>query len=85
MSQLQYSADDYIRRFYYDTALSTGDSTFASLKEITDTSHIVFGSDAHYAPNDWIAKMEQDIGASNYFDENEQHQIFNDNSNVLLK
>lgn len=85
ISQLQYSADDYIHRFYYDTALSTGNSTFASLKEVTDTSHIVFGSDAHYAPNDWIAKMEQDIGASNYFDENEQHQIFNDNSNALLK
>ena len=48
-----------MRQFYYDTALSTGESAFASLNEVTDKSHILFGSDAHYAPNDWIAKMEK--------------------------
>lgn len=84
MSQLQYSADDYIRRFYYDTALSTGDSTFASLKEVTDTSHIVFGSDAHYAPNDWIAKMKKDIVKSKYFDKKEKMGIYYLNSVNLL-
>lgn len=84
MSQLQYSADDYIRRFYYDTALSTGDSTFASLKEVTDTSHIVFGSDAHYAPNDWIAKMKKDIVKSKYFDKKEKMGIYYLNGVNLL-
>ena len=51
-STLSQSAEDYMRQFYYDTALSTGESAFASLNEVTDKSHILFGSDAHYAPND---------------------------------
>lgn len=56
---LNESAAYYINRFYFDTALSTGEAVFASLREVTDISHVLFGSDAHFAPNSWIAKMEK--------------------------
>lgn len=74
-----------MRQFYYDTALSTGESAFASLNEVTDKSHILFGSDAHYAPNDWIAKMEKNIEESRYFNENDKQNIFQGNTAQILK
>ena len=58
-SSLSQPAAYYIRKFHYDTALSTGDSTFAGIKEVTDVSHFHFGSDAHFAPDRWIAEMEK--------------------------
>ncbi len=42
--------EDYISDFYYDTALSTQAATFRALEETTPANHILFGSDAHYAP-----------------------------------
>lgn len=83
-STIHHTADDYISRFYYDTALSTGESTFASLNEVTDSSHILFGSDAHYAPNDWIAKMEKNIEETKHFTEEEKELIFRKNALNIL-
>lgn len=83
-SSLTKSANYYIGQFYYDTALSTGESTFASLKEVTDISHILFGSDAHYAPDSWIAKMQKNISESHYFSEQDKVNIFNVNSSRIL-
>ncbi|MDK8290026.1 MAG: amidohydrolase, partial [Staphylococcus lugdunensis] len=83
-SSLTKPANYYIGQFYYDTALSTGESTFASLKEVTDISHILFGSDAHYAPDSWIAKMQKNISESHYFSEQDKVNIFNVNSSRIL-
>lgn len=41
--------DHYLKRFYYDTALSASPHAFASLQTIVDSSHIVFGSDYVFA------------------------------------
>ncbi|MBF2756471.1 MULTISPECIES: amidohydrolase family protein [Staphylococcus] len=79
------TAADYMSHFYYDTGLSTGESTFASLKAATDTEHILFGSDAHYAPNQWIAKMEQDIDNTGAFSDIEKANIFSHNTTKLFK
>ncbi|GGG94204.1 amidohydrolase [Staphylococcus pragensis] len=79
------TASEYMSHFYYDIGLSTGSSTFSSLKEVTTTPHIVFGSDAHYAPNHWIAKMIQDIESTNAFSENEKKDIFSQNTMHLFK
>jgi predicted TIM-barrel fold metal-dependent hydrolase len=35
----------YLKKFYYDTALSATPYAFSSLQNLVDTSHIVFGSD----------------------------------------
>ena len=41
--------DYFLRRFYYDTALSASPHCFSSLLTITDCSHIVFGTDYIFA------------------------------------
>ena len=83
-SSLSQPAAYYIRKFHYDTALSTGNSTFAGIKEVTDVSHFHFGSDAHFAPDRWIAEMEKNIRETDYFDEDEKRQIFSRNAIDLL-
>lgn len=40
----------YLRRFYFDTALSSSPFAMAALKELVDPSHILFGSDFPFAP-----------------------------------
>ena len=40
----------YIRRFYYDTALSPSPYALASLRELVAPDHILFGSDLPFAP-----------------------------------
>lgn len=40
----------YIRRFYFDTALSPSRYSMAALKELVDSDHILFGSDFPFAP-----------------------------------
>jgi len=39
-----------LRSFYFDTALSAGDSTLSAPVKVTDPSHILFGSDFPFAP-----------------------------------
>lgn len=41
--------DHYLRRFFYDTALSASPHAFAALLTVVDSSHIVFGSDYVFA------------------------------------
>jgi predicted TIM-barrel fold metal-dependent hydrolase len=41
---------DDLRRFYFDTALSTPAATMAALVEFAGPDHVVFGSDWPYAP-----------------------------------
>ena len=40
----------YIRRFYYDTALSPSPYAMAALRELVEPDHIMFGSDLPFAP-----------------------------------
>lgn len=40
----------YIKRFYFDTALSPSPFAMAALRELVDPSHILFGSDFPFAP-----------------------------------
>ncbi|MCG3193815.1 MAG: hypothetical protein DIJKHBIC_03069 [Thermoanaerobaculia bacterium] len=45
----------YMRRFYYDTALSPSRYSMAALRELVDPSHILFGSDYPFAPAPLVA------------------------------
>ena len=45
----------YVRRFYYETALSTSAAGLATLKELVEPSHILFGSDFPFAPAPVVA------------------------------
>ncbi len=46
-----------LRRFWYETALAAGPSTYGSLKEIADPARIVFGSDWPYCPTEMCGDM----------------------------
>ena len=41
-STLSQSAEDYMRQFYYDTALSTGESAFASLRSNGQITYFIW-------------------------------------------
>jgi predicted TIM-barrel fold metal-dependent hydrolase len=51
----------YIRRLYYDTALSTSRYTLRSLQELIDISHILFGSDYPFLPEPAVAATISDF------------------------
>ena len=44
----------YLKRFYYDTAISATPYALNSLLELADPSHILFGSDFPYLPDSMI-------------------------------
>jgi predicted TIM-barrel fold metal-dependent hydrolase len=48
-NMLPEGADFYLKRFYYDTALSASPHAFASLLTLVDSSKIVFGTDYIFA------------------------------------
>ncbi|WP_082936785.1 amidohydrolase family protein [Pseudomonas citronellolis] len=41
----------YLKRFYFDTALCASPSVLATLNELVDPSHLLYGSDWPYLPN----------------------------------
>lgn len=45
-----HGAMHYVKKFYYDTALSPTGTTLGSLTQLVDTDHILFGSDFPFAP-----------------------------------
>ncbi|MDM7999631.1 MAG: amidohydrolase family protein [Dehalococcoidia bacterium] len=51
----------YIKRLYYDTALSTNKYTLRSLQELIDVSHILFGSDYPFLPELAVAATVSDL------------------------
>ncbi|KAB0499133.1 amidohydrolase family protein [Pseudomonas vancouverensis] len=65
----------YIRRFYYDTALSPSSFSMAALKELVDPSHILFGSDFPFAPAPATALQCQTLDSSTMWPHSVQHGI----------
>ena len=51
-----------LRRFWYETALAAGPSSFGSLEEVADPQRIVFGSDWPYCPGDMADDMIAALG-----------------------
>jgi len=58
----------YIKRFYYDTALSPSPYALAALRELVDPSHILFGSDFPFAPAPLIGVEVANLEALTIFD-----------------
>ncbi|MGV2288141.1 amidohydrolase family protein [Trinickia sp. YCB016] len=46
-----------VRAFYFDTALSAGNSSLSALAQITDPDHILFGTDFPFAPTHAIRQF----------------------------
>ena len=58
----------YIRRFYFDTALSPSPFAMAALMELVDPSHILFGSDFPFAPGVIVGAEVKALGELSVFD-----------------
>ncbi len=53
----------YLKRLYYDTALSASPYALRSLQELVDPSHILFGSDYPFAPEPITSATVRGLGS----------------------
>ncbi len=74
----------YIRRFYFDTALSPSPYAMAALTELVEPSHILFGSDFPFAPKQLSMMQKQDFDQLKVFDPIQKSQILRNNSLSLF-
>jgi len=71
---------NYLKRFYYDTAISAGPYALRSLQEVVDNSQILFASDYPFAPE--LATMATINGLEAYdgFDDQALKSVFYGNA-----
>ncbi len=74
----------YVRKFYFDTALSPSPFAMATLKELVDPSHILFGSDFPFAPAPLIGQEVAALNALEIFDDATKALIDRSNAARLL-
>ena len=65
----------YIKRLYYDTALSTSRYTLRSLQELIDVSQILFGSDYPFLPEPVVAATISDFQSYDGFTKKDRRVI----------
>jgi predicted TIM-barrel fold metal-dependent hydrolase len=70
----------YLKRLYYDTALSTTGYTLRSLQELVDPSHIVFGSDFPFLPEPAVAANIADLQSYDGLTDHDRGVIERDNA-----
>jgi 6-methylsalicylate decarboxylase len=71
-------------RFWYETALAAGPSTFGSLKEIADPARIVFGSDWPYCPTEMCGDMIAALADDAMLDAKQRAAIERNNALALF-
>ena len=72
---------NYLKRLYYDTALSATPHALRSLQELVDPSHILFGSDYPFAPDPLTSVSIKGLKNYDGFDEQALKAI--DHGNAL--
>lgn len=66
----------YLRTFYFDTALSASPHNLASLLQLVDTDHVLFGSDYPYAPEPITTSSIRLLDRSPLLNEADRDQIY---------
>jgi predicted TIM-barrel fold metal-dependent hydrolase len=74
----------YLKKLYYDTALSTSEQVFAALKEFVPTSQVLFGSDYPMVPEKVATIETQMIEQSKVLDDRTRQAIDRDNALALF-
>jgi predicted TIM-barrel fold metal-dependent hydrolase len=74
----------YLRRFFYDTALSASPHALRSLEALVPPSQILFGSDFPFAPEPIAAASVRGLAAYPGFDDGARRAIERDNALTLL-
>jgi predicted TIM-barrel fold metal-dependent hydrolase len=70
----------YLKRLYYDTALSATPYALRSLQELVDPSHILFGSDYPFAPERLTAATVEGLNTYDGFDTHTRAAVERDNA-----
>ena len=65
----------YLKKFYYDTALSPSPMAFGSMLQLVDPSHILFGSDFPFVPEMMVAKEIDDFNGLKLVSEDLRYRI----------
>ena len=74
----------YLKRLYYDTAMSATPYALCALRELVDPSHVLFGSDNPYLPEREIAEMVEGLETYPSFDAAARAAIDRDNALELF-
>lgn len=70
--------------FYYDLAGFSAPNQIFGLLNITDISHILYGSDYPYAYDDFIISQKNEIDKFKFLSKNRKHEIYNENFKKLF-
>jgi len=77
-------ANYYLKKLYYDTALSTSEQVFAALKEFVPMNQVLFGSDWPMVPEGAVKMETRDLEASKVLDDATRRAIYNQNALALF-
>ncbi|MBI4832491.1 MAG: amidohydrolase [Candidatus Lindowbacteria bacterium] len=75
---------EYLKRFYYDTAMAANPGAFASLTELVDPSRILFGTDYPYMPDYAIGEFTRQTAEYPDFDTQDRASIERENALELF-
>jgi predicted TIM-barrel fold metal-dependent hydrolase len=78
------NANHYMKQFYYDTALTTSKLGIMGLNEITSKDHLLYGSDANFAPEIAGMNMNLQLKVSNQLDKETYLGILHKNALTLF-
>lgn len=70
----------YLKRFYFDTALSPSRTALGALLQLVDPAHILFGSDFPFAPETVTALQVEELDASPLLDAGLRRQVERENA-----
>ncbi|TXS46535.1 amidohydrolase [Streptomyces sp. uw30] len=73
-----------LRRFYFDTALSTGPSALPSLLAFAAPDHILYGSDFPMLPEDWGTDFDTALGDYPHWEPGRLHAVNRGNAELLI-
>jgi len=74
----------YLKRLYYDTAMSATPYALNSLRELVDPSHILFGSDSPFLPEPLVEASIAGLRSYGAFDASARAAIERDNALALF-
>lgn len=73
-----------LERLYYDTAGSTGDNSLVSLLTLIDSSHILYGSDYPFTPEDMVEETIKDLNSTAVLNADDRRAIERNNASKLF-
>jgi predicted TIM-barrel fold metal-dependent hydrolase len=75
-----FGAIAYLKRLYYDTAISAIPHALRFLQELVEPTQILFGSDYPYMQEHFIEKSIQELATYDGFNNNDRQLIERDNA-----